>query len=102
MDRERRQRLALQWGGLALVLQIRLAFLCINLAHTDWDSARSGIGDLAQLTNRASQLKPALFKFPWSGIYLCSFIGAVAVALAWLWIHGMREAMAPEPDAEQK
>lgn len=98
MDRERRQRLSLQWGALALLLQLRLALLFVQLVREEWATTAAKFGNLSQLTNRASQLKPAAFKFPFTWIYLSAFVGATVAILVVYWYRGMRAAMAPEPE----
>ncbi|MCU1279440.1 MAG: hypothetical protein JWM53_2986 [bacterium] len=80
------------------MLQIRIALLFVRAARTEWDSARAGFGSLAQLTNRASQLKPNTFKFPWTWVYVGCFAAILIATFCWFWIHGLREAMAPEPE----
>ena len=99
MGRERRQRFALQWGGLALLLQIRMAMLFVQLFRTDREGAALQYTNVQQLANRGSQLKPLAFKFPFVWIYVVAFFGLLAAIVLYLWIAGLRTAMAAEPDA---
>lgn len=96
MDRERLQRLAIQWGALALVAQIWIALLFEQKLREFWNDALEGFGGFAQFCDRISQLKSPPFKAPWSIVYFAIFAILVIAITASLWIYGMRDALAEE------
>jgi hypothetical protein len=99
MDRERLERTALRWGGLALVVQIWIALHFEVVARRYWIDSRRYLVSLHRFAQRVSQLKPAAFKAPWSFVYLGLFVALMTAMVFALWIIGFREALAAgEPD----
>ena len=100
MERSRRQRLGLQWGGLALVAQLWVALAFVRRLLADWEATRPQLVSFEQSFARFSQLKTPALKYPTVAVYFALFVVAVVGIIAWLVRDGMREAMAPEPTPE--
>jgi hypothetical protein len=98
MASDRLRQLAVQWGGLALVAQIWVALSFVQNVPREWQIGHPRLDSPRVIADRISQLKPALFKFPWSALYLGSFLLLILIVTVTLWIVGMRQAMAPERD----
>jgi hypothetical protein len=98
MDRERLQRAALRWGGLALVAQLWVALVFVHSVIEVWRSTRPELVSFAESANRFSQLKTPALKYPAAGVYFVLFVTALAALLVWLTVRGLREAMAAEPN----
>ncbi len=95
MADERLKRLALQWGAIGLLAQLYLA--------SNWlAEAVENLNDLLTrfnapvLKDRISQLKPAAFKFPWTGMYMILFALVALAIVAVLIVRGWREAFPGE------
>jgi hypothetical protein len=99
MGRRRLQRLALQWGGLVLVAQLWVALIFVNVALDDWTRTKPFLVSFAESVNRFSQLRTPALKYPASGVYFVLFVAGLLTLLGWLVVRGLREAMAPEPEA---
>jgi hypothetical protein len=98
MERRRRQRLAMQWGGLALVAQLWVALAFVRRFLFDWEVTRPQLVSFTQSMARFSQLKTPALKYPVVAVYFVLFVAAMLVLIGWLGTSGLREAMAPEPE----
>ncbi|MCU1282805.1 MAG: hypothetical protein JWM53_6351 [bacterium] len=96
MDRKRLQRVAVQWGGLALVAQVWVALVFVRRFLLDWEATRPQLVSFAESMNRFSQLKTPALKYPWGAVYFVLFVAGIVALLGWLALSGLREAMAPE------
>ncbi len=101
MEPERLQRAGLRWGGLALVGQLWVALVFVGWCFSGWEETRRQLVSFAESVDRFSQLKTPALKYPWAGVYFVLFVTGVVAILGWLTISGLREAMAPEPEANE-
>src|SRR5438067_7478650 len=97
MDRERQRRLAVQLAGLALVAQIWVGFTFEKNLRDYLPESKRSLISYAQFSDRVSQLKPTLFKAPWSYVYLALFLLAMLAVLGGMWIAGLQQALDPDP-----
>jgi hypothetical protein len=94
----RLKRLAVQWGGLALVLQLWVALGFVHYIKLEWETARPKLVSFKDTMDRMSQMKSVVFKYPYIAIYIIAAALLIGGVIAYLTIRGVREAMAPEPD----
>ncbi|MGZ3438379.1 MAG: hypothetical protein ACXVDD_02640 [Polyangia bacterium] len=78
-------------------LYVALSFVQ-NVPH-EWNDGKPRLNHPGIIADRISQMKPALFKFPFSAFYLAIFLALTLAITIMLWVRGMRSAMAAEPDA---
>jgi len=93
MRPERLRRLAGIFGGIALVVQAWLMLRFEAMMRWYWGLVEHLFGGYTVLSNRMSQLKPALFKAPFSWLYLALFVLLMLVVIVAMWIAGFRAAI---------
>jgi hypothetical protein len=94
-DARARAALVIGAGWLAL-----LAWQCIKLARVvGHDGAALRAVGARTLFDRASQLKPWLFKAPLSFVWLGAFLAALGAALLMMWLVALRRAVSRQPSA---
>jgi hypothetical protein len=95
---ERLRRAALRWGALGLIAQLYFAVGFLGDGLNELHRWTTLIGT-ATIKDRMSQMKPAAFKFPFTGIYLSIFaIIAVIVVIALFYV-GFKEAFGARADS---
>jgi hypothetical protein len=99
MDPRRLQRAGLQWGGLALVAILGVALTFVRTLIDAWHETRPQLVSFEESVNRFSQLKAPELKYPAAAVYFVAFGAALVGLIGWLVVKGLREAMAPEPEA---
>ena len=92
MRPERRQLLARLLGGAALIVQVWLVLRFEAMTRRLWREDSPLFGGFKVLSHRMSQLKPALFKAPWSWLYLGLFTFLLLGTIGWMWFAGFRAA----------
>jgi hypothetical protein len=94
----RMRRVAGIVGAIAVVIQAWLMLRFEAMMRWYWGLVEHLFGGYTVLSNRMSQLKPALFKAPLSWLYLALFVLLMLVAIVGLWSAGLRAASAPPDD----
>ncbi len=95
---ERLRRASVQWGLLALLVQLYVAGRWSFFAFQDLATMIHKYA--ATLEDRISQLKPEAFKFPLAGVYISLFALVSIVIVAALLYAGLRTALNPPPNEE--
>lgn len=98
MSNERLRRLAYQWGGLALAVQLWIDLGFVHQLRRYLEFVAKEV-KLEVVPARISQLRPPALKVPWSYCYLGVFLAVALGCLGVLWVRALRRAMTPDDDA---
>jgi len=98
MRSERPRRALVIAGAVALAVQALVAARFAAVLRAYWREIAPRLS-FATVSERMSQLKPALFKAPWSWLYLALFLAGALGVLGALVAAGVRAAWRGDDDA---
>lgn len=95
-SQRRLSRLAYQWGGVALAVQL---WVCLHFVHQLRHDVTTLGADIkvSTLPDRLSQLRPPALKAPYCYVYFGLFLLTALAVIGTLAVRGLRAAMAPDP-----